>query len=214
MAINYFGKRRMKKILFFYLSDREDIVKEIKAQCREYEWYIMQYEKYRGSEWFKTGVLVGDTYYTFKLSADNGKNGSRIQMKEYAEENYDHDNAVKTIKFYGHAFYDENHYPYTGSSKLCCCDVYKSSPDFTLTLDEETLTERRENMRHMKNEVMDKGNGILHSVWIENFFDKKSGEWNFEYFIRNDKLYEKNCKMFEEFKANSRRWYYMDWLEK
>lgn len=70
-----------------------------------------------------------------------------------------------------------------------------------MTLDKETLDERRKNMHYMKDEVMYKGNVIIRSVWTENFFDKNSGEWNFEYFIRNDKLYEKNCKLFEDFKV-------------
>ena len=69
---NYFGKARLKKIFYSYISDRPKLAKAIRTDGRLY------YEKFRGFEWL---TCYYEDYY-FKISAE-GKKTKVIALDEY-----------------------------------------------------------------------------------------------------------------------------------
>ena len=69
---NYFGKARLKKIFYSYISDRPKLAKAIRTDGRLY------YEKFRGFEWL---TCYYEDYY-FKIAAE-GKKIKVIALDEY-----------------------------------------------------------------------------------------------------------------------------------
>ena len=61
---NYFGKARLIKLFYHYISDRTEFLKSFKAYVNEFGKEIMfLYKKYRGSEWLE---IHHDGYYLYK----------------------------------------------------------------------------------------------------------------------------------------------------
>lgn len=76
---NYFGKARLIKLFYHYISDRTEFLKSFKAYVNEFGKEIMfLYKKYRGSEWLE---IHHDGYY-FKFYVF-GQVSKTIDFKEY-----------------------------------------------------------------------------------------------------------------------------------
>lgn len=121
---NYFGQRRLEKIFWNYLSDRPELSQSIKNSMKEYG-YLMQYSKYRGSEWLEIGEYFDEVSYGFKLYA-TGKSNKRVTMYETQTVYDDTDDEEHTIYNKGvHAWYNEDFYPYGGETRLCIMNIYK-----------------------------------------------------------------------------------------
>lgn len=76
---NYFGKARLIKLFYHYISDRTEFLKSFKAYVNEFGKEIMfLYKKYRGSEWLE---IHHDGYY-FKFYVF-GQASKTIDFKEY-----------------------------------------------------------------------------------------------------------------------------------
>lgn len=129
MAVNYFGKRRLEKIFFHYISDRKDLITKVKADLKEFpKDIVMPYKKYKGSEWFEVGVYdeKNDIYIDFKFYVLNGRERF-ISIKEiHTKDCCKFDNPVEEVceKF---AYYAKDFYPLSGEPKLRCREVCKTS---------------------------------------------------------------------------------------
>lgn len=128
MAVNYFGKRRLEKIFFNYISDRKELTKTVKKDLKELgKEFVFHYRKNRGSEWFK--VSAYDEYNSiavyFELYTDTSDKGCHISMSEWHSEDDELEN--KRQVFYGHAYYTEDFCPHSGETKLQCFEIRKTS---------------------------------------------------------------------------------------
>ena len=119
MAVNYFGKRRLEKIFFNYISDRKNLIKIVKSDLKKYsKEQVMNYHKYRGLEWFKIKIYdeKNNTSTYFELYTSTYDKGCRISMTERHIEHtddFEEDDTTRKV-FYGHAYYTEDFYPYAG----------------------------------------------------------------------------------------------------
>lgn len=163
MAINYFGKRRLEKIFFNYISDRKDLTKIVKEDLKKWgKDFVFHYHKCRGSEWFKTSIFDerNNTSFDYELYTHTSDKGSHISMaewhKKYADNDCECENPIAKEKFYLHAYYTEDFYPYAGEPKLRCREVHKTS----LT-DEMATVYQTEDGEHFSLEPTDNNNRYI-----------------------------------------------------
>ena len=110
MSVNYFGKRRLEKILLNYISENKEFTETINAKIRK---DFINYRRYNGLEEFQIG--------TFEISTITSDKMCHISLciSEYDE------NDVKKVKIYEHARYTADFYPYDGEPKLKCYEIFK-----------------------------------------------------------------------------------------
>ena len=112
---NYFGKARLTKLLYFYLESTSPAkLAELKRELTEDEdrrEYKLNYRKYRGSEWLKTEIFVGEVAFYFEINSFGGS-GKCVTLRERRSiDDNDTDAPVEKETFYGHAYYDANFCP-------------------------------------------------------------------------------------------------------
>ncbi|MDE5770921.1 MAG: hypothetical protein K2I06_04705 [Ruminococcus sp.] len=134
MAVNYFGKRRLEKIFFHYISDRKDLTKIVKKNLKKSgKDFVFHYRKHRGFEWFKVSVFneKNKELFDYELFTHTSDKGSRISMTElrmkYADNDSECESPTTKEKLYLYAYYTEDFYPYAGEPKLRCREVCKTS---------------------------------------------------------------------------------------
>lgn len=117
---NYFGKSRLIKIFYHYISDRPEYMQEFTKEVREYGKDIMfDYKKYRGTEWLE----CHNDGYSFKFYAFGRVNKTLTMDEKKYHEEQDNYLPVKHIVSY----YDANFCPYSGNKdkSLDCYDIGK-----------------------------------------------------------------------------------------
>ncbi len=120
---NYFGKTRLIKILYTYISDRPELVRSFHADVKEFgKEMIFQYRRYRGSEWLDCWS-DGHRFHLFTF-------GAFYKTVCLDEEKYNEvsDEYVKLCRIV--SYYSENFYPYPENKdkSLDCYDIMKA-PD-------------------------------------------------------------------------------------
>ena len=133
MAVNYFGKRRLEKIFFNYISDRKDLVKSVKLEFKKYgKENIIMYRKHRGSEWFEINGIYDendDKSVCYKIHTMTSDKGCHVSMSEKHTEYVNDDNGIIKEVFYGHAYYRADFQPYDGDPKLKFHEICKTSSE-------------------------------------------------------------------------------------
>lgn len=111
---NYFGKARLKKILYSYISDRPELIKGIRADGSLY------YEKFRGYEWLE---CYYNDYYHFKICAW-GKSSKVVTLDEYRynEKKDKYLSFNRVVSYYSNDFRPN---PNNKNKSLDCYDVAK-----------------------------------------------------------------------------------------
>lgn len=110
---NYFGKARLKKIFYSYISDRPKLAKAIRTDGRLY------YEKFRGFEWL---TCYYEDYY-FKIAAE-GKKTKVIALDEYRY-NEIKDKNERFNRVFSYYSEDFRPNPKNKDKSLDCYDVAK-----------------------------------------------------------------------------------------
>ena len=124
---NYFGKARLTKLLYYYLESTAPAkLAELKRElsedkdAREYKFY---YRKYRGSEWLKTEIFVGEVTFHFEIHGfgigKSGKKGVTLRECRSIEDNA-MEEPVEKVTFNGFAYYDENFCPINSRDRVSC----------------------------------------------------------------------------------------------
>ena len=110
---NYFGKARLKKIFYNYISDRPKLVKAIRNDGRIY------YEKFRGFEWLN---CYYEDYY-FKIYAE-GKKTKVITLDEYRynEKKGKNEQFNRILSYYSEDFRPN---PNNKNKSLDCYEIAK-----------------------------------------------------------------------------------------
>ncbi len=134
MAVNYFGKRRLEKILFNYLSasDRNNIAEAIKADFKEYGKQIITYKRYRGSEWFEISDIYdkyGEKLICYRIYALTSDKGCWVSMSETHIRENDNGGDPSEKVFRCKASYTSDFYPQAGSPELFCYEICKTAEE-------------------------------------------------------------------------------------
>jgi len=132
---NYFGKMRLIKIFYQYISDRPEYLKAFLKKAKKYG-KDFEYKKHDGNEWLE----CYNEGKRFTLHASGGKDKTLIMDEKEYDKKQDKYIQVKITTSY----YDELFYPYmTNEDKsLDCSDIGKFSRNEerkeTLIVDTET----------------------------------------------------------------------------
>ncbi len=136
----YFGQRRLEKILLHFLADQPELAQDIRQNCKEFGRNIVfQYKKRQGTEWLHCTAYETSTDRAYDFSfCCMWFLGHRcsLEVKNCSESEED----FRTI-YSGYAYYDENFYPIVGDTRLCCrklCKIPLDGEKITLFLTEDT----------------------------------------------------------------------------
>ena len=104
----YFGKRKLTKILYHYLSETApEKLAELKRELREageYRKHKIKYRKSSSREYLEACIIFGGIVFQIDLYT-KGKLGKRVTMREFRIlEDECGENATKQT-FYGYAIY-------------------------------------------------------------------------------------------------------------
>lgn len=123
---NYFGKSRLIKLFYCYISDRTEYINSLKADIKEFgKECIFDYSKYRGNEWLE----VQHEGYLFKIYAF-GSGSKVVTMDEYLLDYETSDDLEKiqvkrVVSYYSPDFYP---FPHNKDKVLDCYTIAKEAP--------------------------------------------------------------------------------------
>ena len=132
---NYFGKSRLIKLFYHYISGRSEYVKSFKTAVKEYGKDIMfEYRKHKGSEWLKANH---DGFY-FEFYA-TGEKAKVVIMEEKKDDGEKFVKLKRIVSYYTADFYPCSQ---NKDKSLDCSDIGKFSRNEerkeTLIVDTET----------------------------------------------------------------------------
>ncbi len=157
---NYFGKSRLIKIFYAYISDRPELVKSFRADVKEFgKEMIFQYCRYRGSEWLDC-CSDGHRFHFFTFGTDYKT--VCLDEEKYNEASDEYAKSCRIVSYYSKNFYP---YPENKNKRLDCYEITKPTPANAET---ETVFVTEDSKRYCFEKIWDNCSAI--KILIPNDF--------------------------------------------
>ncbi len=147
---NYFGKSRLIKILYAYISDRPEIVKSFRTDVKKFgKEMIFQYRRYRGSEWLD---CWSDEYRFHFFTFGAYYKTVCLDEEKYNEASDEYVKSCRIVSYYSKNFYP---YPENKNKQLDCYEIAKPT---SADAETETVFVTEDGKHYCFEKIRDNGN--------------------------------------------------------